>query len=429
MRVTVPTVLRSAFVGADVSKKTIPALCAALALAVVPAAHAADLHAYVGALHEHSAYSDGWPGTRPSDIYASGRAYGLDFVGSSDHSDNMGLPLVFSEACYGQGRGEPGTFDPADPSTYGKIHADECLFADQVNPADSFRKWDATAEQAAASTAAAQGAFTAFRGFEWSSDRFGHLNIFFSTNWTGAYQDGGFVDMSTFWSWFERPAALGGGGDGLGTFNHPGAKKIDSVPGLNWNDFAYQPAADARMVGIEVFNDSDDYGTQRDQDSVPEGYYAHALDKGWHLGAVGAEDIGHRKPPADNWGGPQWAKTVILAPSRSAADLRAALLARRFYAVGPGDDALRLSFSVDGADMGSRLERPTGAPLTIAATTSDPGLTLELVTSGGRVVERGAGGALTATRTAAAGERWYFLRARRGDRPVAYSSPVWVRAT
>ena len=381
------------------------ALALVLALAA-PAAAAADLHEYVGALHEHSAYSDGWPGTRPADVFASGRGYGLDFLGISDHSDNMGIPLVFSEACYGQGRGGDG-----------EVLAAQCALADQVNPADSFRKWDATAEQAAAATTRT---FTGLRGFEWSSDRYGHLDVFFSASWTGAYQDGGFVDMSTFWKWFERPASLGGGVDGIGTFNHPGAKDMEPLPGLNWNDFAYEPAADERMVGIEVFNDKNEYGAK---------YYAHALDKGWHVGAVGAEDLGHRKPPLDNWGGPQWAKTVVIAASRAPGDLKSALLARRFYAIAPGENALRLAFTVDGQRMGSRLDRETGDKLDFAATANDTGVDLELVTSGGKVVASASGGGLDAHRKATPGERWYFVRALRGSKVVGYSSPVWVRAS
>ena len=48
-----------------------------------------------------------------------------------------------------------------------------CVLADPVNPADSFRKCEAAQEQAAAATGAS---FAAFRGFEWTSDRFGHIN-------------------------------------------------------------------------------------------------------------------------------------------------------------------------------------------------------------------------------------------------------------
>jgi hypothetical protein len=392
------------------------ALAGLVVLAFAAPATAADapappgLRHLVGSMHEHSAYSDGWPGTRPFDYYESGARHGLDFMAGSDHSDNMGLPVVLSQGCLGDLAGQ-------------------CALADQVNPADSFRKWDATAEQAAAVSAAHPG-FATLRGFEWSSDRYGHISVYGSTNWTSAYADGGFVDMRTFWSWFTRPATLGGGSDGIATFNHPGAKKIDftgdpSATGFNWDDFAYVPAADERMVGIEVFNDRTEYGSKGGP--YPEGSYAHALDKGWHVGASGAEDLGHNKPPTDDWGGPPYAKTVVLAPASTPAAIHAALLDRRFYAVGPGEQALRLSFTVDGEPMGARLDRASGDRLRVRARASDPGVSLELVTSGGKQVAAGDD-VLNATRRAAPGERYYFVRARRGATIVGYTSPVWVEA-
>jgi hypothetical protein len=395
-------------------------LIAALAAALFCAVPAPDalgraqpMKAFIGPIHEHTGYSDGWPGTRPADAFESAKKYGNDFMAITDHSDNLAVPLVFSDACYGQGRGGQG-----------EVLAAQCLNADPVNPADAFRKWDATMEQALSS---ATSAFTPIRGFEWSSQRYGHISVLFSDNYTNAYADGGLVDMSTFWSWFERPSLLGGGAGAIATFDHPGAKQIEHVDGLNWNDFAYQPAADQRMVGIEVYNDKTDYGSVRDAEKYPEGYYVRALDKGWHVGAIGAEDLGHRKPPTDNWGGPEWGKTVILAPSRSAEDLKAALLARRFYAVGPSENGLRLTYSVAGKPMGSRIERTTGRALEISATVNDPAVELQLVTTGAKVLAQAAGGKLEVTRKASADEPWYFVRARRGGTNVAYSSPVWVR--
>lgn len=380
-----------------------------------PAAGAAEdgLRPIVGALHEHSAYSDGWPGTRPADYYASAARFGLGFLGGGEHSDNLALPTVLSEACVGGGRGGDG-----------EVLAAQCLLADQVNPGDSLRKWDAMGEQAAAATAAQPG-FAGFRGFEWSSNRFNHLNVYFSRNYTSAYSDGGMADMGSFWSWFTRAPSLGGGSDGLGTFNHPGAKQTEPLPGRDWEDFRHVAAADERMVGIEVFNDRKEYGSAGGP--YPEGSYVRALDRGWHVGAIGAEDLGHRKPPLDDWGGPGWAKTVVLAPEATPAAIRSALLARSFYATGPGEGALRLELTVDGERMGARLERATGARLAVAAGVSDPAVTLELVTSGGRVVARG-GDSLRARRRAATDERWYFVRARRGEQIVGYSSPVWVQA-
>lgn len=358
-------------------------------------------------MHEHSAYSDGWPGSRPFDFYESGARHGLNFMAGSDHSESMGLPIVLSEGCLGD-------------------LAPQCAVADQVNPADSFRKWDATAEQAAAVSSAHPG-FAALRGFEWSSDRFGHLSVYGTRNWTSAYADGGYVDMRTFWAWFTRAPALGGGSDGLATFNHPGAKQIDftgdpSATGFNWNDFEYVPAADDRMVGIEVFNDDDEFGSRG---PYPEGAYAHALDKGWHVGATGAEDLGH--VAGDDWGGPAHPKTVVLAPVSTPEAIRAALLDRRFYAVGPGEQALRLSFTVDGEPMGARLERSAGSQVSVRARVSDPAATLELVTARGRVVATGTD-ALDAERDAVPAERYYFVRARRGPKIVGYTSSVWVDA-
>ena len=343
--------------------------------------------ALIGGMHAHSSYSDGFPGTTPADAFASAKAFGNDFFAMSEHSDNADLPVTANEACLG-----PAVVQCPDTRPEG------------------LRKWDATGEQADAATT---GGFTAIRGFEWSSDRFGHINVYFSRHDANAKADGGYATMESFWEWFERRPALGGGGDGLATFNHPGDKSVDDAdPALNWNDFEYRAAADDRMVGLEVYNDDQShYGDE----------YVRALDKGWHVGAVGAEDLGHKQN--DDWGGPSWAKTVILAERNDAEAIRAAMLARRFYAVRTPGTAL--DFTVDGAVMGSRLARPEGAPLRIQASVT-PGATLQLVTSGGAIV---AGGDSTLdTVVAATGtNQWFFVQAVNGQgQPVAYSSPVWV---
>jgi hypothetical protein len=264
------------------------------------------------------------------------------------------------------------------------------------------------------------------RGFEWTSDRFGHINVYFSSNDANAKADGGYVAMNSFYSWFTRPVLLGGGADGLATFNHPGDKSLAAGdPGFNWNDFAYNPRADDRMVGIELYNTASEYGISHGGTDPAEGYYAHALDKGWHLGAVGAEDLGHHR--GDNWGGPEWAKTVILATGRSATALKAAMHARRFYAVRhPG---IQLDFTIDGRVMGSRLSRLGGAPLSVAGATNVAGATIELVTSGGVTVATGVAGVLSTSTLTAAAHRYYFIRVRDASgEPVAYSSPIWVTA-
>jgi hypothetical protein len=367
-----------------------------------------DTHGYlalVGTMHGHSGYSDGYPGSTPTTYYASAKSYGLDFMSGSEHSDNADLPIVTNEECLTAAA------------------ALSCLIADKDHPLNSFRKWDATAEYAAAATTKT---FTALRGFEWTSDRFGHINVYFSTNDTNAKVDGGYVAMNAFYNWFTRPVLLGGGADGLATFNHPGDKSLtDGDPGFNWNDFAYNAAADDRMVGIELYNTASEYGTSHGGTDPPEGYYAHALDRGWHLGAVGAEDLGHRR--GDNWGGPEWAKTVILSTSRSPAAMKNAMHARRFYAIRrPG---VQVDFTINGRLMGSRMAVVAGTPLAVTGATNVSDATIELVTTAGATVATGTGGALTTAVSASASQRYYFIRVRSASgEPIAYSSPIWVTA-
>jgi hypothetical protein len=105
--------------------------------------------------------------------------------------------------------------------------------------------------------------------------------------------------------------------------------------------------------------------------------------------------------------------------------IEAAMRARRFYAVRtPG---VRLDFTVDLRPMGSRIAPAEGQDLLVRASVNDPTAQLELVTSFGEVVASGAG-SLSLTRSATRAERWYFVRAKRAGRTIAYSSPVWVAA-
>ena len=403
-------------------KLTTVLVVALIAATLLPGAASADpnpaagLKHFIGALHEHSGYSDGFPGSTPRDYFASGKGYGLDFLGSGEHSDSARLPVVFSDACL-------------SPSIA------ECALADPDNPTDSFDKWGATLRQALEATT---DDFTGFRGFEWTSDRFGHMNVYFSRNDANAKIDGGYASMEAFWQWFLRDPVVGGGADGLATFNHPDDKKLhDSDPEVNWNDFAYEPAADARMVGIEVFNGGRGHFDE---------WYSHALDKGWHLGAIGAEDAGHDESDGDglgddDWGGPRWAKTVFIAADNSEAALREAMAARRFYAV--QDNTIRMDLRAGGLPMGSRISRPQGATIGLEVDvwqdrgrlTAEPQdlATVEIVTNGGDVIATETypaeeeGPEVDIEVDVTEDERYYFARIRGADgEPLAYSSPVWI---
>jgi predicted metal-dependent phosphoesterase TrpH len=377
---------------------------------------------YVGSMHEHSSYSDGFVPTTPSTYYASAKSFGLDFMGGSDHSDFLGVPLSTSQYC----APDPNHPTDRDPAT----QLQDTAACPEVG-VEGVTKWQATKDQARAATTKD---FGAIQGFEWTSDVYGHINVYFSSNYANAKATQ--PTPQALYEWLSRRRELGGGSDGVFTFNHPGDKDqlkpvrqqtgIPDETSRNWNDFAYVPQMDQQAVGLEVWNSMHEFGSTKDTDSYPEGYYAHVLDKGWHVAPVGAEDLGHDR--GDQWGNPQQAKTVLLATNRSPAALKAAMLARRMYAVRYGD--VRLGLTVDGELMGSRLTRPAGAPLSVAAYATRPGhtgLTLELVTTRGAVVESGTD-QLTTVLHPTSGSSWVFLRVKEGNEVLGYSAPVWVSA-
>jgi hypothetical protein len=367
---------------------------------------------YIGALHEHTAYSDGTYLSRPADVFTSVKAAGFDFAGSTDHSDNMAIPLS-------AGRG-----DCAPEQTL------DCLiFVDDNNRGDAFREWLATQEQA---LAASDDRFTAFRGFEWTSDRFGHANVFFSRNIINAKTGSGYaLTMARFWQWFSYPAELGGGSDGLLSFNHPGREDaIESIaedfggdPGFTFNDFRYVKAADYRTVGIEVFGKGSEY----DSGGPLGSWLSYALDKGWYLGPVGSEDHHDTR-----WGDADLPKTVLISRSLSRDDLREAMLARRFYAVAQNYNDIRIDFRIDGQAMGSRLRRVIGSDLSLklsleSNTTTVSAPRFELIGPGNSVIARSSGSLWEASIVSSPALKYIFVRVFDGDRPIAFSAPIWLQ--
>ena len=333
----------------------------------------ADWPHHWGVVHDHTAYSDGHALTRPADVFARTRDKGWQFAFTTDHSDNLGLPAPITAAD-----------DPAFCTT----RPEACVLSDPDRPADSLDKWQATLRQAVQATTSR---FTALRGFEWTSDRFGHANVLLSSSFINPKTGPGYVGtMSSFWQWFVTSEALGGGRDGLMVFNHPGredalhgpltsvktapgspstlpgsdqlpanpvsdALAAEGDPAYAFNDFAYVPAADYRVVGVEVFGKGDEYDSKGRRRS----WFAHALGKGWFLAPFGSEDHHDTR-----WGDDDLPKTVIIARTGAREDIREAMLARRVYAVAQGHTSLRVNYTALSAGriwpMGSRLSMPDG---------------------------------------------------------------------
>jgi hypothetical protein len=327
-----------------------------------------QLRLFYGDLHNHTGYSDGVG--RPEDALRQMRVRGLHFAAITDH---------------------------------GEFFARETAIRDA-------HKWQATARQVAALT---DDDFLAIRGFEWSSPRQGHSNVWCSAAYTG-YHETGDQSMQAFYAWLTNAQATAGT-QVLASFNHPGREVVC------FDGCVFVPDLDDRLVVLECFNRGDDYGEA----------YVQALDRGWHLGAIGVSD--HH---GDDWGNPTLPRAGVLAPTLTLPHLQSALMARRVFAT--RSPTLALFMLGNETLMGSRLHLSPSDSLSFGLWCHDPrasrGRTrLELWSNGGQLIEtyetRGMQqvGWCVTIRPRDGREHWFIVRVLYDGMVQAYSSPLWAR--
>ena len=330
--------------------------------------HRQGLRLFYGDLHNHTGYSDGTG--RPEEALRQMRARGLHFAAITDHGELLERDTVARDA----------------------------------------HKWTLTAQQVASLSG---DDFLAMRGFEWSSPRQGHSNVWGSTTFTG-YRATGDGSMQAFYEWLVRAQPMAGV-QVLASFNHPGREVVC------FDGCAYTPGLDDRLVVLECFNRGDDYGDA----------YFQALDRGWHVGAIGVSD--HH---GDDWGNPLLPRAGMLAPALTLPHLQAALVARHVFAT--RSPTLALLVVGNEVLMGSRQQLDASQALKIIAWCHDPTASqgrarLELLTNGGRCIEtcetRGLQQICWQVTIQPRGgqEHWFAVRVLYGDLVQAYSSPLWVR--
>jgi len=310
---------------------------------------AADMNIYFGDLHSHTGYSDG-VGT-PADAFATARANGIDFFAVTDH----GFLLTGAE-------------------------------------------WQDILDQANAATI--NGAFVALRGFEFTHAK-GHLNVF-DTNILVRGNDPNYANLDDFYNWLvNQPTALA-------QFNHP---LQDQMHDWNFNNFAYRPAADQKIVLRELTN-----ATQ----------FFLSLDAGWHLGTLSNTDT--------HW--PNWGccpRMGVVAPALTKQAILDGLRAKRTFFVSPDDPNLALVMTANGYWMGSAV--PNTATLNFVITAYDPApkgqpLRLVLYNNGVRIASTTLSSANSyrwaPTTPGQLGHYYYAEAYYDGWNFPAYSSPIWV---
>lgn len=207
-------------------------------------------------LHNHTLMSDG--DGDPAEAFASMRAAGLDVAALTDHS-------TASDHLLG------GVVDALP------LPAEIAGFAGLTR--DDWRRTGLLADKADK-----PGKFTAIRGFEWTEPTLGHVNVWFSDDYTDVLDLG---QMGPLYRWLTRtsgPLGLGDGGLGaIAGFNHPGREPF------RFEEFRFDPRARDAMVSLEMFNRRDDYLFEGYADGKSSPLVA-CLNAGWRTGITGVTD-------------------------------------------------------------------------------------------------------------------------------------------
>jgi hypothetical protein len=361
---------------------------------------ASDLRLLFADLHNHSLLSDGRGD--PEDAFRQMREAGLDVAALTDHASipRERLPDL-SLADY--------------PDA-------QALAVGRLAPASIDRVgWKRTAEIADAHDVPGQ--FTALRGFEWTEPGLGHVNVWFSEEFTPVTSPGRIDGLHDFIAEAEPRALFG--------YNHPG-REAGRLGGFALPD--RRPELTDRMVALEAFNRTHDYlfeGHQRGDRSP----VADCLDAGWRPGLIGCSD-----EHGPTYGLVGKGRTGVWAPAHSREGVREALLRRHTYAT--REVGLRLDATLDGVPMGSVLRTGRTAVLEVDCAESiqperggrlGPDAELQLLTSGPNradggihVVHRSTARLGRPTRVVVSvppDSRWLVLRVADPDRPPGSPTP------
>ncbi|MBN1655672.1 MAG: CehA/McbA family metallohydrolase [Deltaproteobacteria bacterium] len=314
---------------------------------------------YFGNLHGHTEYSDGM-GT-PAEAFAWARdQVGFDFYAVTDHDHLLDL-----------------------------------------------NEWLDTGAQAEAFTK--EGVFLALRGFEYTHNVTGHINVLFTDEYATTIR---YPYLIFFYDWLDSAS-------GLAQFNHPGRE-----PAL-FNDFIYLDRVADNVALIETCNKQID---NTDGSYLP--YYTRCLDKGWRVAPAAGQD-NHTLTAYRH-------RTVYLGDALSRTELFAAITARRLYS--SDDPNMKVVFKYGDRFMGSVVAvRGRFARFTVWVADDEPIQAMKLITNAGETAAEIAyseekNEVLWRPWVRLAGRGYFFLKVIALNRydegetlQTAVTAPIWVR--
>lgn len=336
--------------------------------------------AYFGDMHSHSSLSwDARAGSKmPAQVYAYAKHIAqIDFLAISDHTN--GLPQV----------------------NYEKIR----VAAAAYNDSDS--------------------QFVAIAGQELGSlgsTGYGHMNIFEAPTIAGDGLDNDEIryNLNMAYQFIINNRVSG-------QFNHPSTENGNS----NFLNFNYDPAADPFMTSLEVINGTRSTNYER--------YYLLALQKGWHVGALGDQDNhGPNYGDLRSTDGDIYL-TGVLADSLTKPKILAAIRAHRTYAfeTNPANDRIYLdAFTADGRWMGEVFNDGEDRVTLRLAAHASPATNTRF-----RQAQIYRNGFLLAWKNLSApafdwivedtnstGSHYYFAKLVQEDGDLLWTSPIWVNS-
>jgi hypothetical protein len=284
-------------------------------------------------------------------------------------------------------------------------HSQEVAF-DPTSPTNP--SWLDTKQQAIDATDAN---YVGLYGYEHSEnngpDGKGHYNVINSNDYLDALEPG--IWVKEFYKWLKtQPGAVV-------SFNHPAPNSYGS--------FAYRDAEVTDIITLlEVINSNK---------NIHYPAFVAALDKGWKVSPVCGND-NHGL-----WGiTHHTSRTVVLAKAKTKDDILEAMRHRRTYAT--LDTNLQAKYTVNGAIMGSTLDKP--AVLNFVIDVNDPDTKdendriskIDIVTDKGAVVQTYTPQPAHAVTWSPSIEnttgKYFFVRIWNAGSPdpVAWLAPVWT---
>ena len=348
-----------------------------------------DFNFFYGIPHAHTAYSDG--AGDPTQAFNHARDRGVDFLAITDHSNWLD-GVTDGNFEYDQSRDEyvernhPETGEPSE--------------------------WLSTRLEAEAFNSENED-FLALRGFEQTSSIWGHANTINSSTYVEAKSQ--MVPLRDYYEW-AADVSTRPGENVFNMFNHP------NWPDDSFADLAYVPDMDRYFNGIEVANGAPPYSYTRS-----EGHYWKALDNGWRVGAMNAQD-NH----AENWGDPD-TLTAVIAEDLTTDSVVDAMNERRMYST--ETRTLELTFKGNDHWMGSVIDVDPGEDIDFEILAEDSEVDIQkiqLITNGGTIIDEMTfdGGTDSAQWSpsveAAGGAEWFVVKVIHDMGLWGTSSPIFT---